>query len=74
MTSICHSTAGGARVALLDRGWGKPAQPHTGEDAEVRVTIRTFTEGGDRFAIVLPHNGEVRRRGHGCVLLLPGVK
>ena len=30
---------------LLDRGWGKPAQPHTGEDGEIRVTLRTITEG-----------------------------
>jgi hypothetical protein len=31
---------------LLDRGWGKAAQPHTGEDGEtIRVTIRTITEG-----------------------------
>ena len=29
---------------LLDRGWGKPAQTpktHTGEDRDVRVTVRT---------------------------------
>jgi len=32
--------------ALLDRGWGKPAQPHTGEDGDtIRVTLRTITEG-----------------------------
>ena len=32
--------------ALLDRGWGKPAQPHTGEDEkDIRVTIRNITEG-----------------------------
>ena len=39
----------GARIQaiaiLLDRGWGKPAQPHTGEDGEIRVTLRTITEG-----------------------------
>ena len=38
-----------ARVAaaaiLLDRGWGKAAQPHTGEDGDIRVTVRTITEG-----------------------------
>ena len=34
-----------AAQALLDRGWGKPAQPHTGEDGEIRVTLRTITEG-----------------------------
>jgi hypothetical protein len=31
---------------LLDRGWGKPAQTHTGEDGDdIRVTIRTIIEG-----------------------------
>jgi hypothetical protein len=37
-----------ACVALLERGWGKPAQPHTGADGEgdIRVTIRTILEGG----------------------------
>ena len=35
-----------AAQALLDRGWGKPAQPHTGEDEkDIRVTIRNITEG-----------------------------
>ena len=31
-----------AAVALLDRGWGKPAQQHTGEDGEgdIEVVIR----------------------------------
>jgi hypothetical protein len=32
---------------LLDRGWGKPAQMHTSEDGDVRVTIRTITDGAD---------------------------
>jgi hypothetical protein len=32
---------------LLDRGWGLPAQPHTGEDGEgdIRITVRHITEG-----------------------------
>jgi hypothetical protein len=31
---------------LLDRGWGKPNQPHTGDDGgDIRVTIRTIIEG-----------------------------
>jgi hypothetical protein len=31
---------------LLDRGWGKPAQPHTGEDdKDIRITIRNIVEG-----------------------------
>jgi hypothetical protein len=30
-----------AANALLDRGWGKPQQTHTGEDdGEIRVIIR----------------------------------
>jgi hypothetical protein len=30
---------------LLDRGWGKPTQPHTGEDdKDIRFTIRNITE------------------------------
>jgi hypothetical protein len=46
-----HSDA--ARVAaaniLLDRGWGKPPQAHTGADGEgaVRVTIRHILDGRD---------------------------
>ena len=30
-----------AAQALLDRGWGSAPQPHTGEDGDVRVTMRT---------------------------------
>ena len=35
-----------ACVALLDRGWGKCAQPHTGADGEsdIRITIRQILE------------------------------
>ena len=33
-----------AAAILLDRGWGRPTQPHTGEDGDVRVTIRNITE------------------------------
>jgi hypothetical protein len=31
-----------AAIALLDRGWGKPAQTHTGEDGEgdIRIVVR----------------------------------
>jgi hypothetical protein len=39
-----------ARVAaaniLLDRGWGKPPQDHTGDDSDIRVTIRHIVEAG----------------------------
>ena len=51
LTGICGSKAApaAARVsaasALLDRGWGKAPQPHTGEDGDIRVTVRTITEG-----------------------------
>ena len=34
-----------AAAILLDRGWGKAAQPHTAEDGDIRVTLRTITEG-----------------------------
>ena len=49
-----NSTSDSARVQavslLLDRGWGKAVQPHTGEDGnDIRVTIRQITEtiGGE---------------------------
>ena len=51
LTGVCGSKAAQRRpgcrraAALLDRGWGKPAQPHTGEDGNIRVVIRTITEG-----------------------------
>ena len=34
---------------LLDRGWGKPAQSHTGEDGEgsIQVIIRHIVQGRD---------------------------
>ena len=55
LTGVCGSNVApaAARVsaaqALLDRGWGKPAQPHTGEDdKDIRVTIRQITEATKR--------------------------
>ena len=38
-----------AAVALLDRGWGKPPQAHTGEDGEgkINVVIRHIVDGRD---------------------------
>ena len=38
-----------AAVALLDRGWGKPPQAHTGENGEgnIRVVIRHIVGGRD---------------------------
>lgn len=37
----------GACDILLERGWGKPAQAHTGPDGEgdIRITIRQIVEG-----------------------------
>jgi hypothetical protein len=35
-----------AIAILLDRGWGKPQQTHTGEhDKDLRITIRNIAEG-----------------------------
>ena len=35
---------------LLDRGWGKPPQAHTGEDGKnISVTIRQIVERGDEY-------------------------
>ena len=46
-----NGTSEGARVSaagdLLDRGWGRSAQPHTGADGEgdIRITLRQIIEG-----------------------------
>jgi hypothetical protein len=38
-----------AIAILLERGWGRPPQPHAGEDdKDVRITIRHITEGRPR--------------------------
>jgi hypothetical protein len=54
LTGVCGSKAApaAARVsaasALLDRGWVKAPQPHSGEDGgDIRITIRQIVEGGD---------------------------
>ncbi len=59
-TTVCIRTLGGiatsgeseqariqASAILLDRGWGKAAQPLTGQDGEgaIELTIRHITEG-----------------------------
>ena len=43
-----------AAVALLDRGWGKPAQSRTGADGEgkIRVVIRHIVEGRDAPRVI----------------------
>jgi hypothetical protein len=55
-----------ASIALLDRGYGRPPQDHTGDDSEIRVTIRHIGPGGEsREAKVIEHepigdgNGEL---------------
>lgn len=54
LKAICSSkrAPAAARVsaacALLDRGWGKAEQPHTGQDGEdIRITIRQIIERVD---------------------------
>jgi hypothetical protein len=43
---VSESARVSAAAILLDRGWGKPNQPHTGDDGgDIRVTIRTILEG-----------------------------
>jgi hypothetical protein len=54
-----------AIAILLDRGWGKAPQPHTGEDGDVRVRIGNINR--EKVMIVLPRNGVVRRPGSGPV-------
>ena len=34
---------------ILDRGWGKAEQPHTGADGgDIKITIRNIIEGAQR--------------------------
>ena len=42
-TSNSDSARVAAATALLDRGWGKPAQPHTGEDGgAIEIILRNL--------------------------------
>ena len=43
-----------AAIHLLDRGWGKPPQTHTGEDGEgkISVVIRHIVEGRDAPRVI----------------------
>jgi hypothetical protein len=42
-----------AVTALLDRGWGRAPQVHSGEDGgDITITIRRILESGDRRAAV----------------------
>lgn len=48
-TSDNHGARVAAAVHLLDRGWGKAPQSHTGADGEgaIQLTIRHLVEGMD---------------------------
>jgi hypothetical protein len=41
-----------AAIALLDRGWGEPIQPHGGDGDDVRITIRQVIDGGDDVSAI----------------------
>jgi hypothetical protein len=47
---------------LLDRGWGRPPQAHTGEDGDdIRVTIRQIVERGDKEEpLLIEHETQTR--------------
>jgi hypothetical protein len=35
-----------AAQMLLDRGWGRPSQPHDAKvEGEIKITVRNITEG-----------------------------
>ena len=46
-----------AAIHILDRGWGKPPQAHTGEDGQgkIKVVIRHIVEGRDVEPRVIEH-------------------
>jgi hypothetical protein len=61
-----NSTSDQARVsaaqALLDRGWGKAIQPHTGEDGgDIHVVIRQIIDSGDKEEPLLIEHETQRR-------------
>ena len=44
---VSESARVAACIALLERGWGRPPQTHTGEDGEgdIKITIRHIIQG-----------------------------
>jgi hypothetical protein len=65
-----NSTSDSARVQavgmLLDRGWGKAPQPHTGEDGnDIRITIRQIIEGDDKSDLSMATHCELDREPAG---------
>ena len=62
-----NSTSDQARVsaaqALLDRGWGKAPQAHTGENGEggIQVTIRHILDGSEESEpLLIEHETQTR--------------
>ena len=51
-----------AAAILLDRGWGKAIQPHTGEDGgDLRIVIRQIVDGVDEpDPLLIEHETEPR--------------
>ena len=51
---------------LLDRGWGKAIQPHTGDEGgDIRVVIRQIIDSGDKEeSLLIEHeaNGGLTRK------------
>ena len=47
---------------LLDRGWGKPAQAHTGQDGEdIHVVIRQIIDSAEEFEpLLIEHETQTR--------------
>jgi hypothetical protein len=63
-----NSTSDQARVsaaqALLDRGWGKAIQPHTGEDGgDIHVVIRQIIDSADESEPLL-----IEHEANGCLI------
>jgi hypothetical protein len=62
--AACEDQPAAARVSavalLLDRGWGKAPQTHTGENGEsdVRITIRHIVEGYDGAPRAIEHEAK----------------
>ena len=51
-----------AAVALLDRGWGKPAQMHSGGDGgDIRITIRKMFDGREEEEPLLLEHEPLRK-------------
>jgi hypothetical protein len=57
-----------AAALLLERGWGKPPQSHTGEDGDgpiiVEIVLRNREREGERAALAAPDEAGDRSRAH----------